>query len=322
MEINMQGLASELVENFGQLQDANYRLCDALSNIPSDYKAWTMGLGDQVWRHNTQHHESFTNQDWIREIYSCFDHRHNGDGRDTWQMAGLYVVPHEIIQLAETVNDWKDKVAMLSKQYQQATQQSSKKMGLNQLLLCSADNDTQIYAQLSSNARQLLQRVGYHRIHLRMVTRHILTIPEYPKHLSLSWVRQRRSIQKIDFKSCENALLKMSRDADNSHIEQQLHLLHQLESKKYHLLRKVQTVAYPAIKLKAYWSNGLDSHLGYLSVPALIPEATTQKGQLRALPPMTDIAAVPPPARAKRRSDNRLPEEAFLPSIRVYLQME
>jgi len=223
-------------------------------------------------------------------------------------MAGALVVPTDMVESAKTLNQEKDVFATLIHRYRQI---QTLKPGLDRIF--HPEKITQI-VNTGQHTRQVLKRIARGRVHLRHVTRHILCLKEYPKFMSLSWVRQRRSIQKMSYEQCLHRLDKLNRDAQSSNISQQIAALNRVPKHQHHLLRLVQTVAYPSIKTKVTWMDGSDDHLGYLSLPALIPQGPT-----RALPAMTKIAPEPPPARARKRSDNTLPDEPLCPSIRVYL---
>lgn len=308
----MEGLATQLVETFLKLSQESHAVSDAIAALDSSYGAFTLGLNDTLWRAgSSQPAQSASTQErhqfWASEILSCLDHRHDGDGRDSWQMAGLLVVPQTIIDQAKILNDTKTRFAALLQKYRQL----KSKKNLDHVF---HPEKLAYQAGTGENTRDLLRRIGQSRVHLRHATRHIVCLKEYPKFVSLSWVRQRRSIQKISFDQCMQKLLKLERDSNSSHIQQQIQTLNKLDPQDYLQLRLVQTVAYPSIKTKVYWNDGSDSHLGYLSLPALVPEGETTK-----LPAMTDISPTPPAARAKRRSDNKLPEEPLCPSIRVFL---
>ncbi len=309
----MEGLATQLIETYLHLEELCTTLKTHLLNLDENYGAMTLGLNDQLWRSSTQHNTSTSSNQYHRilasEIFSCLDHRHDGDGRDTWQMAGALVVPKIITTQALNINEVKNRFATLIHAYRQ--QQTATKPTLDRLF---QPERIEYYAGSGAATRFLLKRQGRMRVHLRHATRHILCLKQYPKYMSLSWVRQRRSIQKVTFEHCMKKLDKLNRDSEDNHITIQIQALQQIPKHQHHLLRIVQTVAYPSIKTKVYWHDGSDNHLGYLSMPALIPAGTHKQ-----LPPMTNIAPTPPLPRATRRRDNTLPEEALCPSIRLYL---
>lgn len=312
----MQGHATRLIDSFLAIDELSYTISNALIALPREYGAFTFGLNDQAWRASVEQSappalSAPWHRFWASETFNCLDHRHDGDGRDTWQMAGILVVPQAIIEMAQQLNQHKD---IFARHLQHYRGQTASKPPVAKLFQEKYLDEHYVDNQAS---RKILTRLGRSRIHLRHVTRHIVCLKEYPKFISLSWVRQRRSIQKISVTQAVQKLEKLNRDSDSSHIQMQIEKLRRLPVQQQHLLRQVQTVAYPSLKTKVYWNDGSDSHLGYLSVPALVPE-----GSVKQLPPMTDVSPTPPAARAKRRSDNRLPEEAFCPSIRVFLAME
>lgn len=320
-ETLLEGLAPQIIECFLSLEERCSEIQSEINQLDTEYGSMTLGLNDMLWRSASAPDptldDAALNRYWIGDIFNCLDHRHDGDGRDTWQMAGVLVVPNHIIEKASLINTHKQHFADLIHAYraqQTSTNTGQQKPTIEKLF--SPEKMQQI-AGSAATSRHLLQRQGKFRVHIRHVTRQIVCLKSYPKFMSLSWVRQRRSIQKVSLDQCMKRLEKLNRDSTDRNIDIQIELLKKVPLNQHHLLRVVQTVAYPSIKTKVYWPDGTDSHLGYLSMPALIPAGTHKQ-----LPPMTNIAPTPPPARAQRRSDNRLPEEPLCPAIRLYLARE
>lgn len=305
----LEGLASQIISTYLEIEAKTFVLKDNIRSL-HHLGAYTLGLNDKAWRAgctvSDQNHHF-----WASEILSCLDHRHDGDGRDTWQMAGLLVVPETVLDCARELNALKSAFQDLIHAYRQQQNTPSSNQTMHRLF-----QEKSLLHHLGTGAatRQVIARLGASRVHLRHCTRHIVCLDKYPSFVSLSWVRQRRSIQKVSLDQCIQKLERLNRDSESQHISLQIEALARLPVHQQHLLRQVQTVKYPSIKTKVYWEDGSDNHLGYLSMPALIPA-----GNHEQLPPMTNLAPEPPPARAQRRSDNRLPEEPLCPSIRVFL---
>jgi len=305
----MEGLATQLIDSFLKLNSMCEDFKSQVKSLPGE-ATWTMGLNDQQWRASVDCNQNLSDYDWAAEIYSCLDHRHDGDGRDTWQMAGLLLVPEQCIEFARDINQAKDQFGQLVHQYRALSQQ---KPGLDRLF----QQALQHQAGTAQASRTVLKWLGASRIHIRHATRHIVWLDRYPKSISLSWIRQRRSITKISFDDCLRRLERLSRDAESTHIQQQIDTLNRVPAQQQHNLRLVQVVPYPSVKMKVYHWDGTERHMGFLSVPALVPAGTH-----KVLPSYTKLAPNPELAKRKRRSDNRLPDQPLLPSIRVFLSQD
>ena len=268
-----------------------------------------MGIRDQAWRQQIPlplHHPHAT----AAAVYSCLQHQHTGDGRDTWQMAGLLVVPDDVIAMACALNE--------NKRHFEATLAHCRQ-SLGRASLSVTDVLDRISRQpggVTDRVRALLAHIGNARLHLRHCTRRIVILQDMPESISLSWMRSRRSIRKVTPAACLEKLRAIREKRGGSpDIDTQLALLNNLEEQDASLLREVQTVAHPSIKGKVRWANGDQTELGYLSMPALMAPGT-RGGRL---PPHTRPPETPPTSPRRARSDARLREEPLLPSIRVFL---
>ena len=210
----MEGLASQLIDTYLELEHQSQQLKLKLRSL-HEYDAFTLGLNDTLWREGSDPiQQSHYHHYWASEIIGCLDHRHDGDGRDTWQMAGALVVPEPIIELAQELNTTKTLFASLIQQYRSQQQTPTTPLQLQRLFENQAKP---CESKLGSghDARTVMKRIGASRIHLRHCTRHVICLKSYPKFMSLSWVRQRRSIQKISVQQC---IAKLEKPVSYTHL--------------------------------------------------------------------------------------------------------
>lgn len=301
--------AADVIDAFLCMKNAAEELSRALCALPSEkWDGWVIKnpMKFSIWHPGL---DALSAHQAAAAIYSSFHHVPCDDPRDTWQMPGLLMVPETVMDLASVVNLAKDAFAEAGRSFRENI--GKKSASIAGVLVEYDDN---------GEVRDLLKRVGASRIHLRHCTRNIVTVKNYPESISLSWVQQRKSIKKTSIESCEEKLNRLKRETcdeeENSHIDIQLSLLGKLTADETDRLRQVQTVDKPSVKGRVYWSQGIHDELGYLSMPALIP----QGGIDCRLPEHTELSNTPGTTKRRKRNDNLLEDTPLLPSIRVYLQ--
>ena len=315
--------AVELIESVKNLGSTVTELADGLRKLnPGLWDGWVIGIEDKVWRKATATTSNIPPHQQAANIYSCLHHLHSGDGRDTWQMAGLLMVPDSIIDLGNKVNESKQCFEKALFQYKYPGKSwdrrheeklPKKNSSLMRLL---KDLSTSPKPSESQLAREVLSRLGSSRLHIRHCTRKIRILNKMPESISLSWVQQRKSIRKITADECLQKLNSLKNHEETDHgLEAQIAIVNSLRPEDIARLRLVQTVTNPSVKGKLYWSNSHSTELGYLSMPALIAS-----GQLNGkLPDFTRLSETPPTTKRRRRKDSKLSPEPLLSSIRVYL---
>ncbi|MES2663953.1 MAG: hypothetical protein V4629_11705 [Pseudomonadota bacterium] len=295
--------AKDLVDSFQKIWNQTHVLHDALIELGNEHPKWNGWIIEVEDSAKWSAQEQVTTQHPFHAAASLvitLTHRHSGDGRDTWQMPGLLCVPQSLFPLIQEINDEKNNFTACIR----AIRESSQGQPLS-------------VTQSGQIVHDILAHAGFERVHIRHCTRHLTLLPEAPRFINLSWVRGRRSIQKISFDDCERELSKLARDAEMPHLKLQLENLYQLTPTERLRLRKVQLVDKHSVKGKIFWENGEEQDLGYLSLPAFVP---AKKGTTHQLPNHTALSPQPLDKPRKKRSDARLPDSAFLPSIRVFLQ--
>lgn len=305
-------LGHQLLDSLMRLHTQAQQLAGALAALdPQRWEGWTLGIRDEAWRQHISL-PSGRPHATAGAVYSCLSHEHGGDGRDTWQLAGLLVVPQVVLLMADELNGAKEDLEVVLSRCRQAL---GRKLGVTDVL----HRLSRYPGTTPDRVRGFLAQVGRGRLHLRHCTRRIVVVHDRPASISLSWMRARRSIRKITPEACMEKLLAIrEKKGDSPGIAAQIAQLNHLGVQEAGLLRQVQTVSHPSVKGTVSWPNGSRSELGYLSMPALIA-SDHSSGSSGRLPPHSRPPASPPDVQRRSRSDARLSEAPFLPSIRVFL---
>lgn len=157
-----------------------------------------------------------------------------------------------------------------------------------------------------------LSTEGLARLHLKQAWRQIPGCETPLDQVRFSWYSSGRSIRRIRSKEAEYRLRQMNSDAP--HIQIQLKKLAGIPPDEP--LAQVQKQA-PLMRANLFFKDqlpGLPARKAInIAMPLFILSADG------TLPPFNLPSTEPPPERVRaKRSDNRLEEEPFLPSLRVY----
>lgn len=225
------------------------------------------------------------------------------DGRETRSCYGLVMANEEVVELAKKINQAKDDFKTLV----QRVQKNDKDLWLSQK------------AQLNSrhhNLRNQLFHTGLGRIHLKQLYRHIPIVAQRPEKIGFTWYSNGRSIKKLSINQAQDKLLAMGEE--KSHIQQQLQKLNTLP--EHETLAQIQTQV-PVVRANLVFK--LLSDKGHtktlrkamnVSLPLLVAEEGNP-----ALPSFNQIEEQPPLQRTRvARSDFKICEDVFLPSLRVH----
>ena len=154
---------------------------------------------------------------------------------------------------------------------------------------------------------------GLARLHLKQAWRQIPGCDQPLEQLRFSWYSSGRSIRRISLQEAEYRLLQMDTDAD--HIQIQLRKLASLSRDEP--LAQVQKQA-PLMRANLFFADARPGMPSRQAINLAMPLFVLGQNKLE-LPPFNQPSAQPPEERSRaKRSDNRLEDEPFLPSIRVY----
>jgi len=238
-----------------------------------------------------------------RSYYQDIWYRDQQDGRETRSCYGLVMANEEIISLAQEINSEKDNFKALV----QSIQKTDKDLWLSQKAQLNTRHIT---------LRNQLHYTGLGRIHLKQLYRHIPILAHRPEKIGFTWYSNGRSIKKLTVSQAETKLLAMGED--KPHVQQQLQKLNTLP--EHEILAQIQTQV-PVVRANLVYK--LLNEKGHtetirkamnVSLPLLIPEEASP-----LLPKFNQIDEQPPAARTRiARSDFKICEDAFLPSLRVH----
>jgi hypothetical protein len=280
---------NDLIEEFNGLINETQALCQAIrqSNLPkwvpltADEQLIGMTATDKACRH-----------------FQDFWYQDGQDGRETRSCFGLIAVEPSTLDLAITINGRKESFKSQIK----ALQKSHKESWLELRGMLGRSHP---------ELREQLKYSGLSRLHIKQTWRHIPVINRCPTRVGFNWYQSGRSIQKITVKQAQDALLKM--DTTSDHVQTQLSLLNNL--KEHEPLAKVQNLAH-TMRANLFYddASGPLRQAMNVSLPILI-----KANENGALPAHNEPDLVAPAERQRKvRSDRKIEDEPFLPSLRVH----
>jgi hypothetical protein len=284
--------SADLVSAFDSLALGLAQFCDLLNQ--QQPKCW-VALGEDE--------QDLDPLKKARSYYQDIWYRDQQDGRETRSCYGLVTANEKMIALAQDINQAKDTFKSLV----QKIQKSDKDLWLSQK------------SQLNTRHQTLRNQLYYTdlgRIHLKQLYRHIPILPHRPEKIGFTWYSNGRSIKKLTVAQAQTKLLAMGEE--KSHIQQQLQKLNTLP--EHEILAQIQTqvpvvranLVYKLLNEKGH-SETIRKAMN-VSLPLLIPEEDNP-----LLPSFNQIDDQPPVARTRiSRSDFKICEEVFLPSLRVH----
>jgi hypothetical protein len=217
------------------------------------------------------------------------------DGRETRIYPGLIGLSREQITFANEINLLKDQFRLL----------------IHTLKEQDNHNWREIQGRLAQRYRTLndnLTREGLNRLHLKQVFRHIPLVLTRPEKVGFSWYTSGRSIKKITKKDAYELLCKLN--TESAHIRIQLDRLATIKESEQ--LARVQKQA-PLLR-----ANIVNPDKSRRSLNVSLPLMYPNEGRTHL--PDFNVPLKAPPIERQRlvRSDNRIEDDAFLPSIRVH----
>jgi len=229
----------------------------------------------------------------IEDILFDLWYHEEQDGRETRVYPGLIGLTRQQITYANEINIAKDN-------FRKTIQE-----------LKDDNNWREIQGRLARRYQALndsLSREGLNRLHLKQVFRHLPLVVNRPEKVGFSWYTSGRSIKKISKKEAYDLLCKLNTDA--SHIKIQLERLAGIKDSEP--LARVQKQA-PVLRANLVFADKKRRSMN-VSLPLLFPhEGKTELPDFN-IPPLE-----PPTVRNRLiRSDNKIDDDPYLPSIRVH----
>lgn len=264
------------------------RLRSALTQLSRELERKTDNLWMATWNQPS-------NQINIEDVLFDLWYLEDQDGRETRIYPGIIALSRQQITFANEVNLAKD---AFRKAVQQVKDEDSSLWREIQGKL------TKRYSTLNEN----LNREGLSRLHLKQVFRHIPLLVNRPDKVGFSWYTSGRSIKKISKKDAFELLCKLNTEA--AHVKIQLERLANISDSEP--LARVQKQA-PVLRANMVFPNKSRRSMN-VSLPLMFPD----EGKIEL--PQFNVPPLEPPSTRQRliRSDNKIEDEAYLPSIRVH----
>ncbi|MGM0986166.1 MAG: DNA replication terminus site-binding protein [Pseudomonadota bacterium] len=236
---------------------------------------------------------------WLRQVLLDVWYQDGQDGRATRSHVGLVAASDAVMEAVARVNVTKKAFATLLAEIRRAT----------------PDLIPEIKAILPFRHPALhdhLKGTGLARLHLKQCWRAIPLAEAPVARIRLAWYASGRSIKRLTVREAEQKLLNL--DSDAAHVRIQLRRLAGIPDGEP--LAQVQSQA-PLMRANLFYreplEDGRSRRAMNIALPLFVP---SPDGRLpdHNLPP-----SHPPATRTRaRRSDERLEDTAFLPSLRVY----
>lgn len=285
--INMN--TTDLVKTFDSLVTQTEQLC---SSIRSSHQGLWIPLTPQ------EQSQGVSSLDKACHMLSNFWYQDGQDGRETRSCFGFIALPESTLIQAHKINDLKNTF----KQQVQSLQKHNKQQWL------------ELKGQLARRHPSLQEQLhfsGLSRLHLKQTWRTITVIDRTPSRIGFNWYHSGRSIQKISVQQAYDALARL--DTGSPHIQAQLTAVSKLPS--HTPLAKVQNLA-PTMRANLFYEDGQTPlrQAMNISLPILF-----KAHKERTLPQHNEPEIDPPQQRQRAvRSDRKIEDTPFLPSIRVH----
>ncbi|WP_282040908.1 DNA replication terminus site-binding protein [Halomonas alimentaria] len=282
-------LLAELEAVFDALIERTAEVAEAYARSPG--ACWIFGEPEPV--------EHSRAEEWLRGALQDVWYQDGQDGRATRAHIGLVAASESVMEAVAAANTAKAEFAALTAK-------------IRDQVPALIPEAKAVLPFRHPALHDHLRGEGLARVHLKQCWRAIPASEAPLARVRLAWYSSGRSIKKLTVAEAEQKLLAL--DSDAPHIRIQLRKLAGLPSGEP--LAQVQRQA-PLMRANLFYREPLDDgrtrRAMNVALPLFIP---APDGRLpdHKLPPLQ-----PPEARTRaRRRDERLEDEAFLPSLRVY----
>lgn len=277
-------LLAELESDFDRLIDSVEHLATTYADDPTP--AWALG-------------QSHIDAHWLRRALTDFWYQDGQDGRETRNYIGLIVAGPTLMEAAARVNAAKARFAATLKHIRQSAPRLI----------------PEIKAVLPFRHPVLhdhLRGQGLARLHLKQCWRQLPVADAPLSRVRLAWYTSGRSIKRLSVADAEDKLKRMDQSA--THIQIQLRRLADVPDGEP--LAQIQQQA-PVMRANLFFREALEDgrmrRAMNLPLPLFVPDPALK------LPHLNDPPVKPPTARTRaKRSDQRLEDDVFLKSLRVY----
>ncbi len=249
----------------------------------------------QAWALEERHPDSA----WLRRVLLDFWYQDGQDGRATRSYVALIAADEALLEAVASVNQAKAEFAALLAQ-------------IRQQAVALVPEIKAVLPFRHPALHDHLRGQGLARLHLKQCWRHIPVADAPLSRVRLAWYTSGRSIKRLTVREAEQKLLAL--DSEAAHVRIQLRHLAGIPDGEP--LAQVQRQA-PVMRANLFFeealADGRERRAMNLPLPLFIP---APEGRL---PNHNEPLPRPPQGRTRaRRSDERLEDEVFLPSLRVY----
>jgi len=287
-------LRIELLESFQQLLNSLNLFCTALRNDQS-LPAWVSRTEQEI-------NNGLEVRAKAISLYQALWYEDSQDGRETLTCPGIIGASPATLEAAHACNAAKDafKAAVLQLKTLSKTEAG--------LLM------TDLHRR-NEEVATAMKRMGAARLNLKQAYRHIPLLDSRPLKIGFTWSKQGRTIQRTNVRETRRLL---ERRRETPQVKQELGRLTSLPDSEQ--LARVRGVC-PHLRANIVFADsGKASNRRRLiqaPLPILVPLQENE-----ALPDFVPIETEPQDNPRLRRSDVRIEDDVFLPSIRVYRYRE
>ena len=285
-------LRLELLECFGVMIDQLNVFCLAVRN-DALLPAW-------VSRTEQELENQLSSRNKAEYLYHTLWYEEGQDGRETLTCPGIIGASPKTMAAAHACNAAKNafKLKVLSLKSLSKTQATTLMADLH---------------RRNEEVAATMKRMGAARLNLKQAYRHIPVLAKRPLKVGFTWSKQGRTIQRTTVAEARR-LLERRRETPQTRLElQRLSTISETE-----ILARVRTVC-PHLRANVVFPTaaGVERRLIQAPLPILVPIT-----QGETLPEFVPISPEPIGGRRLQRSDVRIKEELFLPSIRIHRYQE
>ena len=282
-------LRINLLENFENLLNAVSSFSSAVRN-DGNSPAW-------VSRTDSEIENSVDVRAKAAWLYHALWYEEGQDGRATVTCPGIIGATLATVNEAYACNAAKDdfKKAILA---------------LKTLKKSQADEFIAELHQRSAEVNSAMQRMGAARLNLKQAYRHIPILDVRPIKIGFTWSKQGKTIQRTTVSEARRLLEKRR---DMPQVRNDLNRLQQIPNDE--VLARVRTVC-PHLRANVVFENAintLDRRLIQAPLPIIVPLRPGER-----LPEFVPIPPVPLGNPRLQRSDVRIEDDVFLPTIRTF----
>lgn len=230
------------------------------------------------------------------QLYHTLWYEDGQDGRETVTCPGIVGASPSTLDIARACNAAKDafKKAVLALK-------GLSRADANALLMDLHKRNEQV--------AEAMQRLGAARLNLKQAYRHLPVLDARPIKIGFTWSKQGRTIQRT---SVAEARRLLERRAETPQVQLELRRLADISPAE--ILARVRSVC-PHLRANVVFQtpHGIQRRLIQAPLPILVPLARGER-----LPDYVPVPAEPTASLRLQRSDIRIEEQVFLPTIRVH----